>query len=362
MHYRHRPCFEFLIARQWGRKSGKNISLPLIVFCRILRWSERAKRNVLLIHGTNKSTFKGVPQKTGALVGCSDLVIDGYGSKPANSLSFSEVNGKTSFSRSDRMLSVVLATRTKNRFLANNSRKNRFKPVEAGKLPTTSMSSLESSSSVFNNSSVVSFTDAESNQNALHKQLRLPKTIKGSIGTKENKYSKKSSLKRSTSGDNNRSIKLPNVHQNSSLKENQNDEPIFRFTDDINSSFRFYDSSEVSLISRRPSKWLPDSSDRHPIMNFRKENTDPGIPLPARSIETRKRPFFYWSPNGSSPNPVRQTLAKFQTYRGMASRQHAIRCVALSSSFTEKPWLQQIRMAALLSKRGVKKEHTLPSS
>ena len=50
-----------------------------------------------------------------------------------------------------------------------------------------------------------------------------------------------------------------------------------------------------------------------------------------------------------------ETLLEYQKYRGMGSRQHAIKCVALSSSFTEKPWLQQIKMAASLSKRGVKK-------
>ena len=89
--YRHRPCFEYIIARQWGRKTGKSVSLPLIPYCRVLQWAERARKRALLTHGTGKTTFKGVPLKRNALVGSGGLLIDGFSQKPAKSLPYNEV-------------------------------------------------------------------------------------------------------------------------------------------------------------------------------------------------------------------------------------------------------------------------------
>ena len=79
------------------------------------------------------------------------------------------------------------------------------------------------------------------------------------------------------------------------------------------------------------------------------------IPLPAKSMDRSQKPFFYWPDNGQ-PNPVDVTLNKFGSYRTMTPRRHAIEIVALSDTFTKKPWLQRIRLACCLTKREVKKQ------
>ena len=47
------------------------------------------------------------------------------------------------------------------------------------------------------------------------------------------------------------------------------------------------------------------------------------------------------------------TLNIFEKYRGMNSRESAIQCMIVASTFKDKAWLRQVDMAVCLAKRGV---------
>lgn len=344
MQHRNRACFEFLVARQWGRKTAVNFSLPLIMFCRVLKWTEKAKKAALLIHGTNKSTLRGVPRKKGALVGLSDLVVDGYGTKPANSLSFNEIN-QQSFTPSNCAISVLMSAKSQSREISRIS-----------KLQKLNSSFSKNSATISFNSSVSSLFGSSVSTNSKHsivarKNEELLRNGKTLIANNREK-----SLKIANQDKSETVVKLPNITIQRSLVLKQNSKSIFVPSFEIDTTISEFENKK----SRKGSIWPSKNLYNHPIMDFKRESiTDPGFPLPARSNETRKRPLFYWSTQGTGPCPVKETLLEYQKYRGMGSRQHAIKCVALSSSFTEKPWLQQIKMAASLSKRGVKKVQTV---
>ena len=340
MQHRNRACFEFLVARQWGRKTAVNFSLPLVMFCRVLKWTEKAKKAALLIHGTNKSTLRGVPRKKGALVGLSDLVVDGYGTKPANSLSFNEIN-QQSFTPSNRAISVLMSAKSQSREISRFSKRHKLNN-NFSKNPTT-ISFNSSISSLFGSS-----LSTNSRQSIVTKKNEeLLKNGKMLIANNRDK-----TYRNENQGKPENIIKLPDITVQRSSVSKQSSKSIFIPSFEV-------DPAISPLESKKPRKtlnWPAKNLYSHPIMDFKRESiTDPGFPLPARSNETRKRPLFYWSTQGTRPCPVKETLLEYQKYRGMGSRQHAIKCVALSSSFTEKPWLQQIKMAASLSKRGVKK-------
>ncbi|XP_023932645.1 protein ANKUB1-like [Lingula anatina] len=77
------------------------------------------------------------------------------------------------------------------------------------------------------------------------------------------------------------------------------------------------------------------------------------IPLPEVSLESGQRPFFYCTSNESDPRL--STLEMVDKYRGMKSRDYAIKCLAAANTFKEKPWLYQVRLAMNLATCGSKR-------
>ncbi|XP_066565658.1 protein ANKUB1 [Amia ocellicauda] len=78
------------------------------------------------------------------------------------------------------------------------------------------------------------------------------------------------------------------------------------------------------------------------------------VPLPPISHDTNPRPcFIYASPD--APAILSSSLASFSDHSGRTLRENAIFCLALASSFTEKPWLQQLGVARTLARRTVQK-------
>ena len=74
-----------------------------------MQWCEKAKARALLMHGTDKSTYKGVPPKVGALVGGS-VIVDGYSKKPANSVPYAMIP-KPAITPDNMMSALNLARR-----------------------------------------------------------------------------------------------------------------------------------------------------------------------------------------------------------------------------------------------------------
>ncbi|XP_032888173.1 protein ANKUB1 [Amblyraja radiata] len=78
------------------------------------------------------------------------------------------------------------------------------------------------------------------------------------------------------------------------------------------------------------------------------------MPLPPIIRDTNPRPqFFYSAPNAAGL--LTTSLLSFSQHNGRTTRENAIYCLALASTFKEKPWLQQLRMARNLARRSIQK-------
>ncbi len=52
---------------------------------------------------------------------------------------------------------------------------------------------------------------------------------------------------------------------------------------------------------------------------------------------------------------LKQVMRQYEEYRGLKSKEYAMKCLNLASSFKEKPWLHQVRQAMAIASQGVKK-------
>uniref|UniRef100_H3A5F5 Ankyrin repeat and ubiquitin domain containing 1 n=2 Tax=Latimeria chalumnae TaxID=7897 RepID=H3A5F5_LATCH len=76
------------------------------------------------------------------------------------------------------------------------------------------------------------------------------------------------------------------------------------------------------------------------------------VPLPPISRDTNPRPHFFYN-SSSSTFLLTSSLDSFSEYSGRTTRENAIYCLALTSAFEKKPWLQQLEMARSLARRTV---------
>ena len=395
LRHRHRACFEFLIARQWGRKTGKDFSFTMTIYCRILRWCERAKIRALLMHGIEKSTFKGLPQKEGALVGTS-VLVDGYSKKPANSVPYALVPKPAippekmmyALAMTKKKLRAMRRRQSNSRIISRrssvismtNSRKGDRKSSATSTFSSRSSYSIDKLSYSLDpppsNAKYTAQLSSIGNLRNLQTSAQVPNvtsksTVFATKTTDKNSMSTSTNFTKSAPqlgviSEKTNSIVpdegLPMVPESLRLRENRSkftrkDSRISFKTDVIsrrNSNMRQFQS----FAAIRPPGLQPAPAVKKPPVPFQiKVPEKAGIPLPAKSQESQLKPFFYWSPYEKMENPVALTLDKFQAHRGITPRQHAVECLTVTSSFTEKPWLQQLRMAVCLTKRGVKKNY-----
>nr|XP_008104392.1 PREDICTED: protein ANKUB1 isoform X3 [Anolis carolinensis] len=73
------------------------------------------------------------------------------------------------------------------------------------------------------------------------------------------------------------------------------------------------------------------------------------VPLPPGPVH---KPSYYYSiPNAKFL--LKPSLASFSEHSGRTPRENAIYCLAIASSFKEKPWLQQLNIARTLAKKSI---------
>lgn len=97
MEHFHKDCFEYLLARQWARKSGTDpdVSFPILMYCKIIQWCNRARSRVLVLHGSSRSTLTGRLIRDGGLVG-TKVAVDGLSNKLMSSVSLASMPKPTS--------------------------------------------------------------------------------------------------------------------------------------------------------------------------------------------------------------------------------------------------------------------------
>ena len=352
------------------------------IYCRILQWCERAKVNALLMHGVEKSTFKGIPPKKGALVGTS-VLVDGFSKKPANSIPYALVR-KPPIPPGDMVFAVAVTKRklkamrkrpTPSRIVSGRSSmgsvvsRNRRERIFSSGTITSSSSSV-----FFDKFSVSEDLKRIKTQFVYEKELRNAGNIRN-----PSKLNGKQNVKK---GDQANTKSVKSISQLGAIAETKRVKNKDReFFSSYASSSKFPDYNDIARKTFRLS-FKPKSNTKHfqSFAAIHPQNYPPppavkrlpppfslvvsesGIPLPPKRVESQLKPFFYWSSCEKVKNPVDETLEKFQYYRGATPHQNAVQCLTIASSFTEKPWLQQLRMAVSLTKRGVKKNQNFQHS
>ena len=358
-----------------------------------MRWCERAKIHTLLMHGTDKSTFKGLPQKEGALVGTS-VLVDGFSKKPANSVPYAMVPRPAI--PPEKMLYTLAMTKRKMRAIRRQrssfkilSRRSSVLSMSSGKKverksSATSVVSTRSSVSFdkFNYALESSCSNFKNYGNQLSSYGNSRNASKkyaqfSDLTSKSQTPSRKEELNFAVNS-NNFTTSAPQL--NSITEKKQTDEtlpsiPQAFLSKDDKSKFSRKDSKISfkndnilrknsntrqfqSFAAIKPQGLQPTPAVKRPPLPIQaKVPEQSGIPLPAKSLEKQLKPFFYWSRYEKGENPVDITLHRFRAHRGVTPRQNAVQCLTVTSTFTEKPWLQQLRMAVRLTKRGVKKNY-----
>ncbi|CAK8676574.1 unnamed protein product [Clavelina lepadiformis] len=361
LRYHHRTCFEYLLARQWGRKTCNDFTLPVTLYCRIMQWCEKAKARALLMHGTDKSTYKGVPPKVGALVGGS-VIVDGYSKKPANSVPYAMIP-KPAITPDNMMSALNLARRKlrsmRRKQVSTQSFVRRSSNFSASVLMDDRLASSTTNNS-FQSLNFVGrndvFDEDHTPPQCFHEKelesksnMRLnKKNLSSQVGgiNKKDGVLKTKNVKPGTSG---QQLTLPQVN-----KKAQQSGSRISFKSELNNKHIPKQQSYPPTMRISPYPHPPAAVKRPPVP-LKPTITETGIPLPPKSLGNQLKPFFYWSPYQAVNNPVEDTLQRFETYRGMAPRQHAVQCLTVTSAFTEKPWLKQIQMATCLTRRGVRR-------
>ncbi|XP_012940860.1 uncharacterized protein LOC101845019 [Aplysia californica] len=84
------------------------------------------------------------------------------------------------------------------------------------------------------------------------------------------------------------------------------------------------------------------------------KSSEGAIPLPLISHEQDRRPFFYHQ-GMREDDIVDSTLDLVSKYRGYSSRERAIKSLTVANSFSDKPWLGQVRLALNLTSNSLKR-------
>ncbi|XP_077966958.1 protein ANKUB1-like [Styela clava] len=346
----HKDCFEYLLARQWGRKSGNDVSLPILIYCKVLQWCERARNRVLVMHGAAKSTLRGRPSKVGALIG-NGVAVDGLNNKRMSSVPLSAMPKPTVSPR--RMLPALAKA------------KRRFRRQKSSMVFTKNFTRKggDSRGQIYSRNT--------------SSQFSIPRSPSSTIMT-ENMSSNNASLvfppednpTRSHTGKSNKVEYIENIDNQQkpidelgnaySSKEKTTLPPISTSKEQVNE--RHY----VKKRQNRYTVWdnMSVQSSREKNMPGNQRRTVPkqvavdggkvnGIPLPFNSFPGFRKPFMYWGTAAGDENPIEVTLSRFETYRGTSARDNAIHCLTLADTFSKKPWLSRANMASRLARRGV---------
>lgn len=352
------------------------------LYCRIMQWCEKAKAKALLMHGTQKSTFKGFPQKEGALVGTS-VLVDGFSKKPVNSVPYALVPKPPIPPES--MIFALALTKRKLRAMRQRRSSSRIISRRSSAISMVSDNRREriaSSGTVMSSSSSLSFDKLSVSDNNDKKLARSK--YESALLSNGNIRSTSPKKKNGISGSFPKTNSVKSIPQLDTIAEKKRTTSKDRdFFSSYASSSRFADPSQSSRKNSKISFKANSKSNRYPsfaAIGLKSQNLQPtpavkkplppfsitvpdsGIPLPSKRTESQLKPFFYWSPYEKAENPVEETMEKFRSYRGVTPHQNAIQCLTITSSFTEKRWLEQFRMAVSLTKRGVRKNQNFHRS
>ncbi|XP_071944354.1 protein ANKUB1-like [Antedon mediterranea] len=305
----------YLLTKQWSNVQFSAMTLPLTIYSQIRKWCDRAKDRVQLIHGPGRSSMRYRRAKqTGALCG-QGVHVDGFTESALNSNS----KGRNNEQVKSKSLALVRKYIT--------PYEPQTEAVSEAKLPRIETVKTPSLVAIYRRKVQENKTTRKHtvNLNRFDKNIALPKiierrstqnllTTKG--GTSSRAYIRTPSDK-----------KRPQIDDNLKLQRSFNP-PTF--------SKSFHEREKQRRTRKKDA------------------NIESAIPLPVSSTDAApERPFYFC--RSQDDNIPRLTVDLYEDTTGTTTWERAIESLTIASTFTEKPWLHQVRLAMSLSKQHVKK-------
>lgn len=404
-----KPCASFLLTKQWVRVPiTRSQSMTLQTFRRIKLWCERCKERAFMKHGPNKSSLKRRSFNTGPLVS-HGVILDGYSASPMNGKSKPQQSTKDrkkqlneSLSESDsksddpeayfRHLTAVQTYGPK--FRQNTKWGKMVGKPNVGALLGSGLkvpgkgdkpdgpSETAGSDSPDNESKEISMSNTTGNK----EQIKLPPIQEKSrmnmilsqsqpsvayvnnpeeAGEKEGgadklninmekgrKYIRTGQA--NTKAKNNLSHSMPNMRiRTTSISDKEKEKDRTSLTSA--KSDKTNNERATTAMSRMSKRRKKVTSAMLVQQQGNKGGPEGAVPLPVVSSEHDLRPFFYH--NGTREEdillPVMRAVANYQ---GTDARDRAVKSLAIASTFKEKPWLMQVRMAMSLTASTLKRD------
>lgn len=356
---KQKSCASFLLTKQWSKVPLVHIpkvTVPLNIFNKMKRWSDKAKDKVLIVHGQWKSSIKNTRRQVqhGALVG-HGVLVSGYSESKMTSKSNQEVAREEQHLRKSQSRQLFedawrlddgLHPHVYFTMLQQGSLKlpsiNKWGHL-ATKAPVADLKKLEDmesrSSASFDNTSTES------------PEYPKPSGTRVGSGSTTTDHIKLPPIRKSL-----KSKGLSLSHQN--LTSIGSQEPSQSQSRGVSRSTFIQTGQEKPAASQqiKATEEIKDT-EKPEKQNKKKEaiiiakSNDAGIPLPLVSFDKSPRPFFHATKN----DPIKQTIREYKQVRGIGSRDFAIKCLSVANSFNEKPWLFQVRQAMHIASQNVRR-------
>ncbi|XP_067948917.1 uncharacterized protein [Watersipora subatra] len=347
----------FLLGKQWSRIQygpvANGISLPLNIYSKMKNWCERAKDRNYHNNGPSRSTLKRRPYITmgGTLVGIG-VLVDGYSSSLMNGRST-----PTQEKKIDRSFLILPSDKEK------PPPKQYFKAVtnatKGGKQSRTKISNLaqrggrqasRSDGIVEEDIQTVRLVNQDTALSKLEEAVVEDMDMEErmhSLRSTNSRAGKKRAKGPSTAATTVDSSKLPQLPDRKTSKTLGNKE----------NEGHYIETGKEDRSKGKGKSKTEEKKERMVISAMKKakvKTVEYSIPLPLINTENNVRPYLQHC-KSKETDPALTTLALYERYRGLKSRDYAIKCLSIASNFKDKPWLQQVRLAMDLTSQDVKK-------
>ncbi|XP_800431.3 protein ANKUB1 [Strongylocentrotus purpuratus] len=370
----------YLLTKQWSNVQYSALILPLTIFSKVRKWCDRAKDKVLLVHGPDKSStkYKRTTRQPGGLCGegvyVDGLVTSSMNTNPKRGSEISRTKKKKQ--KEQRRLTTAMTSFTG--VTGSSSPDPRLPKISGVRTPTlvaTYRERLRSKNE-----------DDDENDGEISNEEGKFAELRGKIRP------------RSRSFNHEKTLALPKIGQKSRPRSSsQQENGLLVDVRAVSAAASSVDigaeRSKIAYIqttgtgsrrSRRP-KQQPilesvtakstvfeqnpakakkesrfDRMDKFRRQRKKASKMDSSIPLPPVSKNTINRPFFF--SQSDDENIPRLTVDLYEEVNGKTTWERALEALTIASMFEEKPWLQRVRMAMVLSRNHVRRIKSLQRS
>ena len=356
---RQREVALYLLTKQWSNVQFTAVTLPLTIYSQVRKWCDRAKDRVLLVYGLSRSStrYKKTTDQPGALCGMG-VHVDGFSKSAMNSKKAKNPSFNDASSR-----------------LMSPDRLPRISGVRTPALVNKYRMRIQEKAFGLDDEELLELADdfpmrPRSRSNPFEQTRPVLPKIRPSGLTKTGVTAASRghvSRGHATRGHATRSATttVSNIdysHDADRRGKSSNSKSAYIHTTGGGALSKLRSNHPMSLAA--PSTMAGDLNlmvgKRQKERNKRKRaaSMDSVIPLPSSSIDINPtRPFFHKVTEES--NIPRITVDLYEKLTGRTTWEQAVESLTIASTFKEKPWLSQVRMAMTLSKAHVQNVGTV---